>query len=67
MDAIEEQTRLINYIDSVIEQLNKIKEDPIKELQDERYTLANIAWSMEMYSIGGIRRRRRGKDSDDGE
>ena len=65
MDAIEEQTRLINYIDSVIEQLNKIKEDPIKELQDERYTLANM--SMEMYSIGGIRRRRRGKDSDDGE
>lgn len=67
MDAIEEQTRLITYIDSVIQQLNRIKEEPIKEIEKNCFTLSCIAWSMEMLSVGGIRTRRRGRletDSD---
>ena len=52
----------------MIEQLNQIKANPDKEIQAEYYSLACIAWRMEMYSIGGIRaRHRRGKDSDEDE
>ena len=61
---MENQTNLINYIDSVITQLNEIKTNPDKEIEKEYFSLACIAWRMEMYSVRGIRRRR-GKDSED--
>ena len=64
MDLIEEQTRLITYIDSVIEQLNRIKEEPIKEIEKNCFTLSCIAWRMEMLSVGGIRKKRGRLDSD---
>ena len=54
----EEQTKLITYIDSVIEQLNKIKADPNKEIEQNCFTLSCIAWHMEQLSVGGIRKSR---------
>ena len=62
---LDKQTKLINYIDSVIEQLNKIKLNPDAEIQNEYYSLATISWDMQMKSTG-IRRRMKNKyDSDD--
>jgi hypothetical protein len=58
----EKAKQLDDYIDSVIKHLTKIKMDLDKEIQNEYCNLASIAWQMEVYSIGGIRRRR-GKDS----
>ena len=65
---LDKQTKLINYLDSVIEQLNQIKTNPDAEIQNEYYSLACIAWRMEMFSIQGIRRRRgKNQDSDENE
>ena len=65
--TLDKQTQLINYLDSVIEQLNQIKTNPDAEIQNEYYSLACIAWRMEMFSIQGIRRRRGRLDSDEDE
>ena len=64
----DKQTQLITYLDSIIEQINQIKTNPEKEIESQYFNLSCIAYRMEIYSIGGFFRRRRGKqDSDDDE
>lgn len=50
--------QLEDYIEIVIEQLNQIKNNPDTEIKNEYYSLSNIAWRMELFSVQGIRIRR---------
>ena len=61
---MDKQLALTNFINSVIDDLEKIKTDLDKEIKSEYFTLSCIGDRLVIYSIGGIRCRRGKIDSD---
>jgi len=64
---MDKQLELTNFINCVKDDLEKIKNDLDKEINSEYFSLSCIAYRMEIFSIGGMHRRRRGKLDTDSE
>ena len=60
----EKQLKLTNFVNSIINELENIKNELEKEIIGEYFNLYCIAYRLEMYSASGISHRRGRLDTD---
>lgn len=58
------QLELTNFLNAIINELEIIKNHIDDEIESEYFTLSCIAYRLEIFSAGGIRRRRGRLDTD---
>jgi hypothetical protein len=52
------EIEFINYIDCLIKQIERLKIEPIKEIESGYFNLYCISDNMQIYSLGGRKRKK---------